>query len=111
MIDYVYIGSSPGEERCAQVGNENYSNEARKECKAYINQLWRIIKDKKRITLDVAPAGFSIITQGQPHDFGRYYEVVIKITEDNKEVWDLAIWVENNSPSEWDNEAKKELGI
>jgi len=43
MKETIYIGSSPPEEDCAQVGEEGYHAQSRRECRAYINQLYRFL--------------------------------------------------------------------
>lgn len=111
MKDYVYIGSTPCEEECAQVGSDNYQERARKECRAFINQLWRVIEASKGFTKETAPESFALVTKGEPHDFGTYHEVAARYNDDNEAAGDLAYWLENNAPMTWDEEAKRELGI
>jgi hypothetical protein len=102
-MEYLSIGSTPSDEECTQVGTDNYHERAIKECTAYKNQLERVFKD--------IPDGCYFSIKGFPHDFGTYYEVVVKYNEDNGEATEFACNVENNSPTKWDAEAKKELGI
>ena len=109
MNEFVALGSSPYDESCAQVGEEDYLNKATKECQAYIDQLWRLLKVEKGITKELAPKGFSIIKRDLSHDFGTYYEVFIKLGGYTKDSWDLAVWLEENVPKEWDDFARKEL--
>ena len=110
MIDYIEIGSSPPDEACAQVGSEDYYERAQRECKAYINQLWRHLKSQKDISRDNAPASFRLAIKSNSHDFGTYYEVVAKFDDKNEDAMNLAFFLEGNSPANWDDEAKKELG-
>lgn len=102
MIDYVSIGSTPNAEDCAQVGKDNYSEQARKEGKAYINQL-------KRQFGEVPSAMFKL--KGFPHDFGTYYEVCVVFSDGDEEAADFAYKVEVECPDYWDEEARKELGV
>ncbi len=91
----------PIDEPCAQVGSDNYSDNSRKEARAFINQLIR--------QHGQPPAGVSITTKNNPHDFGSYLDVVIKFDEDDETAADYAYGVENNLPYNWDDEALKEL--
>jgi len=102
-MDYLSIGSTPSNETCAQVGTDNYLERAKKECTAYKNQLERHFQN--------FPDGCWLSIKGFPHDFGTYYEVVAKYDEDDETATKFAYDIENNSPTNWDNEAKKELGI
>jgi len=64
-MDFINIGSTPTEEDCFGVGNPL----AQQECKLFMEQLEREF-----------PAGFFAV-KGFPHDFGRYYEVVAYLSE------------------------------
>ncbi len=97
MSDYIEIGSAPYDEECAQVGSDNYTINARRECRAYVNQLKRQF-----------PKGRFGIKSFQ-HDFGSYYEVVAYY--DTEEETQAAFDAEGNSPANWDNEARIELGL
>lgn len=104
MKSYIELGSTPSQENCAQVGNNDYANLAQKEMNAYINQLNRLFPAiKKSKTLS-----FSI--KWYEHDFGRYGEVVINYIEGSNEE-DSVYDVDRAIPSHWDDEAKKELGL
>ena len=107
MIEYVEIGSTPCNEECAQVGAPDYSERSRKECNAYINQLHRIIVAAGK----EIPDGFRLFIKGNSHEFGTYHEVACKFNDNNEVACDLAYWVENNCPANWDDQARKELGI
>jgi len=106
---YLELGPTPYNEDCAQVGTDNYSYKAGKECNIYSRQLWRFLKDKRGITQETAPYSFNIITKSFPHDFGSYYEVCAKYSDGDEVAIELAFWLEDNLPGEWDEEAKKEL--
>ena len=64
-MDFINIGSTPAEEDCFGVGNPL----AQQECKLFMEQLEREF-----------PAGYFAV-KGFPHDFGRYYEVVAYLSE------------------------------
>lgn len=110
MKEYVFIGPCPCDENCAQVGSDNYADQARKECRAYINQLWRWLKTKG-ITQENAPESFSITTKSESHDYGTYYEVAFIFDDRNETAMNLAYDLESEVPTNWDCEAKKELGL
>lgn len=99
MREYLELGPVPYEEDCAQVGAGNYHEKARKECTAYKHQLERLF-----------PKGTFTI-KSNPHDFGSYYEVCIVYNDNDESSSDYAFNVESNLPSNWDEKAKKELGI
>jgi len=105
--EIVYLGSAPSEEEPAQLGSPGFEELARQECRAYIGQLRRYIEAKG---LRV-PEGFQLRVQPQPHDFGDYYEVIALFDGGCKESWELAILLEGESPENWDQIARKELGL
>jgi hypothetical protein len=101
--DYLTIGSAPAEEECAKVGESDYGNRARKECRAYIRQLRREFGNE--------PEGASLVTRFFPHDFGTYLEVVCYYEDDVPESVEYAYRLERESPANWDTQAVTELGI
>ena len=103
MYDTVEIGSSPYEEDCAQVGTDDYEDRAKKECRAFINQIIR--------TLGSPPEGCRLFIKSNIHDFGIYYEVAAKFDVNVYEAMSYAYNVEGSCPAKWDDEARKELGI
>lgn len=64
-MDFINIGSTPTDEDCFGVGHPL----AQQECKLFMAQLEREF-----------PAGYFAV-KGFPHDFGRYYEVVAYLSE------------------------------
>ena len=101
MRDCITIGSTPSDEQCAQVGAPDYSEKSRAECLAFKHQLERVFPN--------SPDGTYFTVKSFPHDFGTYREVVLFYDDDNDESVEFAFDVESNSPSNWDDEAKKEL--
>lgn len=99
------LGAAPYEVEPAQVGQDDYSDKARKECSAFKKQLLRILK-KKTETL---PENFSLLVKGFSHDFGTYYEVVCKFNSNDEASWNLYEFLDENIPANWDDEALKEL--
>lgn len=105
--EIVYLGSAPSEEEVAQVGSPDFAERARNEVRAYIAQLTRYIEARNRRI----PEGFQLRIELQPHDFGDYYEVTARFDGECKESWELAMFLEDESPENWDDIAKKELGL
>ena len=96
------LGCTPYDEPCAQVGSDDYYDRAKIECRAYINQLKRSFPIPSEID-----AWYSITSN--PHDFGDYYDVVIKYDESNDDACNFAQSVDDNLPANWDTEALQEL--
>lgn len=104
MYDELVIACTPLDEPCVQVGSGLYGKWARKECRAFLNQCYRLLDatfPETHVTLKI---------QSFPHDFGTYHEVVARFREDNEAVVDQAYWLEAHTPGEWDADAKLELG-
>jgi len=100
-MEFIFIGPSPLEEHCAQVGCDNYREQARLECALFIKQLRRQLGDE--------PPGATLKTRWFPHDFGSYVEVIVEYDETDTEAEDYAYKVEGNTPGTWDDEALKVL--
>ena len=101
MRDRIEIGPTPAEEACAQVGSDRYSRVWRAECRAFINQLRRVIGEE--------PDGASLIITSNAHDFGTYHDVACSYEEDNEAAVQYALRCESEAPGEWDDEARAEL--
>lgn len=106
--DYIVIGPVPCDESCAQLGADDFDKRARKECRAFVNQLWRLLEKEKGITKESAPEGFRIGYKGFPHEYGMYYEVVIYFLV-GKDSEELAYWVDGQCPEKWDEQAIVDL--
>jgi hypothetical protein len=101
MQDCMDVGCAPTEEDCAQVGREDYIDRARRECRAYINQLRRLFGDE--------PEGARLSVKSNPHDFGTYFSVVCYYDPDQPAAVEYALRCEGQGPREWDDEARREL--
>jgi hypothetical protein len=102
MKDYMVIDSSPYEENCAQVGSDNYEKRAKQECSKFINL---IVKK-----CGVPPIGAKLKTTSFPHDFGRYYEVIVEFDTAVEDSVEYALFVEANAPRTWnDNKMKRKF--
>jgi hypothetical protein len=105
MLDYLNLGSTPSDEDCAQVGSPDYQNRANKELDAYKAQLERMFPGwETHKNLKFKKMWF-------PHDFGSYGEIVITFDPDNELEAATAIEIEWNTPTNWDEEAIKELNL
>ena len=100
--EFYYIGSSPYEEDCAQTVNQDFTRQNRRECLAYIELLTR--------QFGPPPGSAHFVVKTEDHDFGMYREVVIYFDPAEPEEVEYADQVENGLP-QWDEEAKKNLGL
>lgn len=94
MRDYINIGATPADEPCAQVGEPNYQERAREECKRFIALL------RKRFGNE--PSGAQLKIKSFPHDFGSYLEVVCFYDPQLPESVDYAFRCEGETPLTWD---------
>ena len=102
MRDFVYIGSTPADEPCQQVGMPSYdASLARKECRVFINQLRRMFGNE--------PEGAELRIKTESHDFGSYPEVVCYYDDEQPASVEYAFNCESNSPTNWDLAATVEL--
>lgn len=102
MRDCVYIGSTPCDEPCQQVGMPSYdASLARKEIRAFINQLRRHFGPE--------PDGAELRAKTESHEFGSYTEVVCYYDYDKPESVEYAFKCESESPANWDLQATIEL--
>ncbi len=103
MIDYLYLGPTPSDENCAQIGDDNFREQCNKEMEAYIDQLNRMYPEVSRYK------EMRFKKHWQQHDFGSYGEVVITYNDEDEEQSTLALKVEWNLPSNWDEIAKEKI--
>ena len=101
MNEFIDVGSAPMCESCAQVGSEDYYDQARRECRAYINQLRR--------TFGEEPDGAHLSVKSNPHDFGTYLSVICSYDPLIPSSMDYAFRCQGEAPEEWDEEARQEL--
>ena len=103
MMDTLTIGPVPYEEPCQQVGTPSYDPiAAKQECQRYKRQLERLFPP---------PDGCRFIITSNPHDFGTYYEVACRYSEESKEAVEWAHNAEDNSPAKWDRLALYEAAL
>lgn len=91
--DYIELGPTPAEEDCTQVGDPSYWEKAHDECSRYIE----LIRNK----LGSEPQGAKLDVKGFNHDFGTYYEVVVRYDHRVKEAVDYAFRCDLEAPSRW----------
>lgn len=109
MQHHISLGSTPPEEACAQVGADNYYEQAKKECNAYKAQLMRLVVKEFGVLPD--DTTFRLRVRGQEHDYGTYYEVFAFFSEYDAKASEMAFWLDANIPGQWDEQAKKDLGL
>ena len=103
LLEKFYLGPTPAEDTCAQVGQPNYREQALKECRAYSRQLARRFGE--------LPSGARFTLTREIHDFGTYFEVVVQYDPEEEAASEFAFRVEDNLPARWDVQAREELGL
>jgi hypothetical protein len=101
MRDTLYLGACPYGEDGASVGQDGYMRQARKECRAYIGQLKRMLGEP--------PEDCSLVIRSNPHDFGTYLSVEAQFNTMAGQ--DYALMCDNKQPELWDDQARAELGL
>lgn len=95
-MDHETLGPVPSDENCAQVGQDNFSEQSMQECKRYMEML----ENKFPAPNDDVFGYFSI--KSFPHDFGSYREVVFIYNSDCEDSCDYMLHVEGNLPNTWE---------
>lgn len=98
MKNSMELGATPYEESCAQVGDNNYREEAADEMFVYIEQLYRKFPDCKSKNVYFK-------AHWNNHDFGVYGEVSVFWNTENEEADQYAYFIDQNLPANWDKEA------
>jgi hypothetical protein len=94
MRDYLTLGPAPCDEDCAQVGQPDYHERARHECKRFIDLIRR--------TLGPEPDGARLAIKSFPHDFGNYTEVVCYFDSEIEAAVVYAYRCESDAPATWE---------
>ena len=98
-MEYLYLGPVPYEEDCVQVNsNTDYVTAMKAEIRKYISLLETRFPD--------APENAFFTMKSEHHDFGPYYEAVVKYDENDENACKYAFCVESNLPARWDDEQK-----
>jgi hypothetical protein len=92
-VEYIELGQAPAEEECAQVGEPNYSVNARRECRSYIQAI--------RNYLGIEPDGAALAIKSFGHEFGQYMEVIVKYDPENEAAAEYAFKCEGKAPATW----------
>jgi hypothetical protein len=108
IMETIEIGSTPCEELCTQVGDDDYTRRALIECRAWKNQLYRHLASLGH-SKETLPEKFRISIKSMNHDLGVYHEVAVIFNDNDEKSWELALLLESDSPTNWDDEAKKDL--
>lgn len=85
--DFIYIGSAPCGEDCAQIGQEGFAERNRDECRRYIDALVDYYGEP--------PLNAYYAIKAESHEFGTYREVVVRYDEECPEACDYAFKVES----------------
>ena len=101
MRDQLSLAPVPIDEPCAQLGDPDYPTRARKECRAFINQLVREFGEP--------PSGARLKITQNPHDFGTYLDVEVLFDDSVEEAAEWAYTLEAGLPLNWDAAALEEL--
>ena len=101
MEDYMFIGSVPYKEPCAQVGSEGYDLLGKFECNLFMNAIVNL--------LGKPPKEAKLTVKSNPHDFGVYYTVVCHFDKEIEESLDYALKCEGINIPKWSGEEKKLL--
>jgi hypothetical protein len=106
MRETIDLGiTTPSNEECAQVGSRTYDYyaRARKEGRALINQLRRMLGPEL--------PGAALQIKSHPHDFGDYLTIVCTYDVEDPIAAAYAERCDVKCLEEWDEEARTELGI
>jgi hypothetical protein len=96
MQDFVTLGTAPVDEPCAQLGQPDYYDKVRDECRRFI----RLLRQK----FGEEPPGARFAIKGFDHDFGTYYEVVVHFDTDDEEASHYPYRCEDELPATWGDE-------
>lgn len=101
MRDYITLGQTPVDEKCAQVGTNNYIERALRECRIF----GKVLKKQ----FEEAPGTASLGIKASPHDFGIYYEVACFFDNEDEEGREYAFRLEEHLPLKWPEWARNEV--
>jgi hypothetical protein len=107
-MEVITIGPGPHEENVAQIGfDPEFTQKNIAECKAFKEQIVRAYGEP--------PEGASLRTIRNPHEFGTYREVAVRVDEfGGTQAWDYAYAVEGDVDGKlvsWDEQARVDLGL
>lgn len=102
--DYIPLGPTPPSEDCAQSTDPLYAQKSNNEIEVWRDQIERTFPDEIKTGIEIKKMGFA-------HDFGKYYECVIIYDTENEKQVNAAFHIDNNLPTEWDRDAKRNLEL
>ncbi len=91
--NYIPLGPVPCNEDAADIGAPGYAADGPRECRAYLLAI--------RKKLGPEPAGARLAVMGFPHEFGRYYEVVVHFDPARPASVQYAQRCEREAPESW----------
>jgi hypothetical protein len=100
MREYIEIGPCPAMEDCAQVGDDNYRTNARRQCLSFMQGI--------RNYLGMEPDGAALKIKTSQHDFGSYLEVACFYDPENEKAAEYAFKCEAKAPQTWEECGVKE---
>jgi len=99
--DYLEFDTSPIEETCAQLGSENFYEDALLEAETFLDQLKRTFPKALEI-------GIRFKIKWNEHDFGSYPTIRVIYYPDNIE-HEVVYEIEESIPYYWDEISKSKL--
>lgn len=91
--DTISIGPGPAEETCVQVGDPDYTRNARIECRHFIEAIRKVVGRE--------PDGARLTVKSYPHDFGSYYEAAVVFDGNDSQAVEYAYRCEAEAPRFW----------
>ncbi len=101
MDQFELATTVPHDEKCVQVGDQNYSHFSRLEAQTLKEQIYREIGDP--------PAGTKIKIITCAHDFGNYLDLAVVFDDESEESVEWMLKCESKLPSSWDKESLEKL--
>jgi hypothetical protein len=101
MRDEFYLGVTPSDEDCVQLGWGKCSgdwDEAMEEAKRYASMI------KNRFSLILSQDYVSVSIRPKSQNSGEYIEVTAAFDDSSYESASVALFIENNTPARWDEE-------
>ena len=95
-MEYLYLGPIPCEEDAVQISQYYDTSEMVKQVRQFIAML------QERFPNPPDQAFLAIKREGM-HDYGTYFEAVIKYNDDDRDATEYAFFVEANLPARWDD--------
>lgn len=92
--EYISLGTTPIEETCSQVGEENYYQKGIEEGLKFITQLEK--------EFGQPPQGAKFKLMDCPHDFGNYVDLICEYDPANLEACQYCFNIEINLPEKWE---------